>query len=101
MAAAGEQTMTELVTMHSGKASAVDGHSGRVVIKPSGMDYEKLSADLLVITDLAGRRTKPEREETGPIPVSTCRTISTSTIIARMFVALCIPNPTTPLALLC
>jgi hypothetical protein len=83
MAAAGEQTMTELV------------------IKPSGMDYEKLSADLLVVTDLAGRRTKPEREETSPIPVSTCRTISTSTIIARMFVALCIPNPTTPLAWLC
>jgi L-ribulose-5-phosphate 4-epimerase len=45
-----------LVTMHSGNASAVDRQSGRVVIKPSGMDYEKLSADLLVVTDLAGRR---------------------------------------------
>jgi L-ribulose-5-phosphate 4-epimerase len=58
MAAAGEQTMTELVTMHSGNASAVDRHSGRVEIKPSGMDYEKLPADLLVVTDLAGRRIK-------------------------------------------
>jgi L-ribulose-5-phosphate 4-epimerase len=75
MAAAGEQTMTDLkhlreevlqanlgiyraslVTMQSGNASAVDRHSGKVVIKPSGMDYEKLSADLLVVTDLAGRR---------------------------------------------
>jgi L-ribulose-5-phosphate 4-epimerase len=46
-----------LVTMHSGNASAVDRATGRVVIKPSGMDYEKLSADLLVVTDLAGRRT--------------------------------------------
>lgn len=58
MAAAGEQTMTELVTAHSGNASAVDRHSGRVVIKPNGIDYEKLSADLLVVTDLAGRRIK-------------------------------------------
>ncbi len=45
-----------LVTMHSGNASAVDRESGRLVIKPSGMDYEKLSADLLVVTDLAGRK---------------------------------------------
>jgi L-ribulose-5-phosphate 4-epimerase len=47
-----------LVTMHSGNASAVDRKSGRVVIKPSGIDYEKLSADLLVVTDLAGRKIK-------------------------------------------
>jgi len=47
-----------LVTVHSGNASAFDRQSGRVVIKPSGMDYEKLSADFLVVTDLAGRRIK-------------------------------------------
>jgi L-ribulose-5-phosphate 4-epimerase len=32
-----------LVTMHSGNASVYDPESGRVFIKPSGMDYEKLT----------------------------------------------------------
>ena len=30
-----------LVTMHSGNASGLDRASGRLVIKPSGMDYDK------------------------------------------------------------
>ncbi|HVR23248.1 MAG TPA: class II aldolase/adducin family protein [Candidatus Polarisedimenticolia bacterium] len=92
----------DLVTMHSGNASAVERRSGRVVIKPSGMDYEKLSADFWVVTDPAGRRIKTGTEgNPSPIPVSTCRTISMSTSIARRFVGLCIPTPTAPLALLC
>ena len=45
-----------LVTMHSGNASGIDRESGVVVIKPSGMDYEKLSPALLVATDLRGRK---------------------------------------------
>ena len=45
-----------LVTMHSGNASGIDRESGVVVIKPSGMDYEKLSPSLLVATDLRGRK---------------------------------------------
>lgn len=43
-----------LVTMHSGNASGIDRETGLVLIKPSGMDYEKLTASLLVATDLAG-----------------------------------------------
>jgi L-ribulose-5-phosphate 4-epimerase len=43
-----------LVTMHSGNASGIDRESGIVLIKPSGMDYEKLTAPLLVAVDLAG-----------------------------------------------
>jgi len=43
-----------LVTMHSGNASGIDRESGLVLIKPSGMDYERLTASLLVATDLAG-----------------------------------------------
>ncbi len=43
-----------LVTMHSGNASGIDRDAGIVVIKPSGMDYEKLTASLLVATDLSG-----------------------------------------------
>jgi L-ribulose-5-phosphate 4-epimerase len=43
-----------LVTMHSGNASGINREAGIVVIKPSGMDYEKLTAPLLVATDLRG-----------------------------------------------
>lgn len=45
-----------LVTMHSGNASGIDRENNIVLIKPSGMDYEKLAAPLLVATDLAGRK---------------------------------------------
>jgi L-ribulose-5-phosphate 4-epimerase len=43
---------TGLVTMHSGNASGVDRASGRLVIKPSGMDYDKLTPENLVEVDL-------------------------------------------------
>lgn len=39
---------TGLVTMHSGNASGYDPESGNLVIKPSGMDYDKLTPDNLV-----------------------------------------------------
>ncbi len=45
-----------LVTMHSGNASGIDRESNAVLIKPSGMDYEKLTTPLLVATDLSGRK---------------------------------------------
>ena len=47
-----------LVTMHSGNASGIDRERGCVVIKPSGMDYEKLSPAVLVVTDFKGCRLK-------------------------------------------
>ena len=37
-----------LVTMHSGNASGLDRRSGRLVIKPSGVDYDKLTPEMLV-----------------------------------------------------
>jgi L-ribulose-5-phosphate 4-epimerase len=40
-----------LVTMHSGNASGFDPESRRVVIKPSGVDYEKLAPEMLVEVD--------------------------------------------------
>jgi L-ribulose-5-phosphate 4-epimerase len=43
-----------LVTMHSGNASGIDRDRKCIVIKPSGVDYEKLSPSLLVVTDLRG-----------------------------------------------
>lgn len=42
----------ELVTMHSGNASGLDRDSGRLVIKPSGVDYHKLTPEMLVEVDL-------------------------------------------------
>lgn len=45
-----------LVTVHAGNASGVDHTRGLVVIKPSGMDYDKLRPGDMVVTDLAGRK---------------------------------------------
>jgi L-ribulose-5-phosphate 4-epimerase len=41
-----------LVTMHSGNASGLDRTSGRLLIKPSGVDYDTLGPDDLVEVDL-------------------------------------------------
>ena len=41
-----------LVTMHSGNASGLDRQSGRLVIKPSGVDYERITPEDLVEVDL-------------------------------------------------
>lgn len=45
-----------LVTMHSGNASGFDTTSRRVVIKPSGVDYEKLTPEMLVEVDFDSGR---------------------------------------------
>lgn len=44
--------VTGLVTMHSGNASGLDRPTGRLVIKPSGMDYDGLTPADLVEVDL-------------------------------------------------
>jgi L-ribulose-5-phosphate 4-epimerase len=41
-----------LVTMHSGNASVYDPESGRLFIKPSGMDYETITPDDVVEVDV-------------------------------------------------
>lgn len=45
-----------LVTYTWGNVSAVDRAAGLMVIKPSGVEYEELSPDKLVVLDLDGRR---------------------------------------------
>lgn len=45
-----------LVTMHSGNASGIDRKRGVVLIKPSGMDYDKLRPADLVATNLEGQK---------------------------------------------
>lgn len=42
----------QLVTMHSGNASGFDPASGRLVIKPSGVDYDQLTPEMLVEVEL-------------------------------------------------
>ncbi|UTR12023.1 L-ribulose-5-phosphate 4-epimerase [Evansella sp. LMS18] len=43
-----------LVTFTWGNVSGIDRESGRVVIKPSGVEYDKLTAEDLVVVDLEG-----------------------------------------------
>lgn len=52
-----------LVTMHSGNASGIDRESGVLIIKPSGMDYDKITPENLVAVEL----------ETGRVIDSTLR----------------------------
>jgi L-ribulose-5-phosphate 4-epimerase len=53
--------LTGLVTMHSGNASGLDRASGRLVIKPSGVDYDTLTPADLVEVDLESGKTVDSR----------------------------------------
>src|SRR3989442_16012505 len=57
-----------LVTMHSGNASGIDRKRGLVLIKPSGMDYEKLRPSDLVATALDGRKVKGKWKPSVALP---------------------------------
>ena len=53
-----------LVTFTWGNVSGIDRESGLVVIKPSGVDYDKMTADDMVVVDLGnqlgtGRKRNP------------------------------------------
>ncbi len=50
-----ELPKNQLVTWTSGKVSARDSQTGYVVIKPSGVRYEELRPEQMVILDLDGR----------------------------------------------
>ena len=45
-----------LIVMHSGNGSLLDPDSGRVFVKPSGMDYERITPEDIVEVKLAGGR---------------------------------------------
>jgi L-ribulose-5-phosphate 4-epimerase len=47
-----------LVTMHSGNASGIDRRRGLVIIKPSGVDYDRMKPTDMVVTDLEGHKVK-------------------------------------------
>ena len=45
-----------LVTFTWGNVSGIDREKGLFVIKPSGVDYDKLTPDDMVVMDLEGNR---------------------------------------------
>ena len=51
-----ELPRNNLVTWTSGNVSGRDPESGAVVIKPSGVSYEDLSAEMLVVLDANGKQ---------------------------------------------
>lgn len=50
-----------LVTMHSGNVSGIDRASGVLVIKPSGVDYEALTPEMLVAVDVNTGQVLPDQ----------------------------------------
>ena len=57
-----------LVTMHAGNASGIDRKRGLVIIKPSGMDYDKLRPADMVVVDLEGRKLKGKWKPSVDLP---------------------------------
>ena len=53
--------LSGLVTMHSGNASGLDRQTGRLLIKPSGVDYDRLAPPDLVEVELATGRVLDSR----------------------------------------
>jgi L-ribulose-5-phosphate 4-epimerase len=66
-----------LVTMHSGNASGIDRESGLVLIKPSGIDYDRLGPDDLAVVNLSG---EPVRAEMVPDGIATTLRPSVDTV---------------------
>lgn len=57
-----------LVTMHAGNASGIDRKQGLVIIKPSGMDYDKMRPADMVVTDLEGGKIKGKWKPSVDLP---------------------------------
>jgi L-ribulose-5-phosphate 4-epimerase len=57
-----------LVTLTWGNASAIDRDAGLVAIKPSGVDYERLRADDIVVCDLDGELVEGSRRPSTDTP---------------------------------
>ncbi len=57
-----------LVTFTWGNVSAIDRESGLFVIKPSGVDYETMSADDMVVMDLDGNKVEGHYKPSSDTP---------------------------------
>jgi L-ribulose-5-phosphate 4-epimerase len=58
----------ELVTFTWGNVSGVDRESGLVVIKPSGVDYEGMTAEDMVVVDLQGNIVEGKLKPSSDMP---------------------------------
>jgi len=69
---------TGLVTMHSGNASGFDPDRGLLVIKPSGVDYDTLTPEMLVCVDMDGNVVEGDLRPSVDLPhhLYLCRHIS-------------------------
>lgn len=57
-----------LVTFTWGNVSAIDRESGLFVIKPSGVDYDKLTKDDMVVMDLKGNKVEGDLKPSSDTP---------------------------------
>ncbi len=57
-----------LVTFTWGNVSAIDRESGLFIIKPSGVDYETMSADDMVVMDLNGNKVEGHYKPSSDTP---------------------------------
>ena len=57
-----------LVLYTFGNASGIDRDRGLIVIKPSGVPYEKLAAEDLVVTDLSGKLVEGKYRPSSDLP---------------------------------
>ena len=57
-----------LVVFTWGNVSAVDRESGRIVIKPSGVEYDRLTPDQMVVVDFSGRRVEGDLNPSSDTP---------------------------------
>ena len=80
-----------LVTFTWGNVSAVDDTRQWMVIKPSGVEYDVMTADDMVVVEIASRRWKAAKS---PLPIR--QRIWRSTVAMQRSVALCIPTHATP-----
>jgi L-ribulose-5-phosphate 4-epimerase len=62
-----------LVMWTSGNVSARDPETNFVVIKPSGVSYEKLSPDNLAVVDLNGKAIEGQLRPSNPYTLHLCQ----------------------------
>ena len=57
-----------LITLTWGNASEIDRESGLIVIKPSGVDYDVMTADDMVVVDLDGKVVEGDLRPSSDLP---------------------------------
>ena len=57
-----------LITFTWGNVSGIDRESGLVVIKPSGVSYEEMTAEDMVVVDLEGNRVEGKLKPSSDTP---------------------------------